>query len=200
MRETRHLLVAGLPENIKEDKLFDYFKRYGRIERVKLLSKKGSDGRESAAIAFVGIRSAQTAHNSLNIIGDCQVQTTYSEAAVMSSVSRSNEQGNSSSRQSGHRHSHPNESIRNYERNSSKESGGETKKLSKLRREFKDEGEGKTPKANRSKKTIKSEVGHSSVGNSSKKKHKKQQNISQQQSDSKPYKISLVIKKRPTIS
>ncbi|XP_020291623.1 protein split ends isoform X2 [Pseudomyrmex gracilis] len=39
VRETRHLWVGNLPENIREDRIRDHFKRYGRVQSVKLLPR-----------------------------------------------------------------------------------------------------------------------------------------------------------------
>nr|CAB3266529.1 msx2-interacting protein [Phallusia mammillata] len=100
MRETRHLWVGNLPDNTREDKISDHFKRYGRIEKVKVLSKRGSDGEVQAVVAFVDLRSAQKAHNAVNTIGDKQLQTNYSEQAAMTSTSR-----HDSSPLAGNRHS-----------------------------------------------------------------------------------------------
>ncbi|XP_077264649.1 uncharacterized protein LOC143898799 isoform X2 [Temnothorax americanus] len=39
VRETRHLWVGNLPENIREDRIREHFKRYGRVQSVKLLPR-----------------------------------------------------------------------------------------------------------------------------------------------------------------
>ncbi|XP_073993505.1 spen family transcriptional repressor split ends isoform X2 [Rhodnius prolixus] len=44
VRETRHLWVGNLPENIREDRIRDHFKRYGRVQSVKLLPRGSGRG------------------------------------------------------------------------------------------------------------------------------------------------------------
>ncbi|XP_070152806.1 protein split ends isoform X3 [Polyergus mexicanus] len=39
VRETRYLWVGNLPENIREDRIREHFKRYGRVQSVKLLPR-----------------------------------------------------------------------------------------------------------------------------------------------------------------
>ncbi|KTG05602.1 hypothetical protein cypCar_00005319 [Cyprinus carpio] len=39
---------------------------YGRVESVKVLPKRGSEGGVAAFVDFVDIKSAQKAHNSIN--------------------------------------------------------------------------------------------------------------------------------------
>ncbi|GLG98137.1 Uncharacterized protein GBIM_04747 [Gryllus bimaculatus] len=67
VRETRHLWVGNLPENIREDRIREHFKRYGRVQSVKLLprSLKDDDGSTGlcATVAFMDIKSAAKAHN-----------------------------------------------------------------------------------------------------------------------------------------
>nr|XP_026689679.1 msx2-interacting protein isoform X2 [Ciona intestinalis] len=99
MRETRHLWIGNLPPNSREDRIYDYFKRYGRIDKVKFLSKRGSDGNPCAIVAFVDIRSAQKAHNSVNRFDECVLQTNYT---MGSAGSRKNDPS-----PSHHHRSHP---------------------------------------------------------------------------------------------
>ncbi|XP_076804995.1 uncharacterized protein LOC143448925 isoform X4 [Clavelina lepadiformis] len=85
MKETRHLWVGNLPENVREDKITDIFKKYGRVEKVRILPKRSSSESQCAVVAFVDIRSAQKAQNSTNNLGDLKLETSYSEQAAMSS-------------------------------------------------------------------------------------------------------------------
>ncbi|XP_077998884.1 uncharacterized protein LOC144451852 [Glandiceps talaboti] len=78
-RETRHLWVGNLPENIREEKIVEHFKRYGRIESVKILPKRSSDGTLSAFVDFVDIKSATNAHEAVNKLGDRELRTDYNE-------------------------------------------------------------------------------------------------------------------------
>ncbi|XP_042199658.1 msx2-interacting protein isoform X3 [Callorhinchus milii] len=87
-RETRHLWVGNLPENVREDKIIEHFKRYGRVESVKILPKRGSEGGVAAFVDFVDIKSAQKAHNSVNKMGDRDLRTDYNEPATIPSAAR----------------------------------------------------------------------------------------------------------------
>ncbi|KAF7693513.1 hypothetical protein HF521_008829 [Silurus meridionalis] len=87
VRETRHLWVGNLPEHVREEKIVEYFKRYGRVESVKVLRKRGSEGGVAAFVDFVDIKSAQKAHNAVNKMGDRDLRTDYNEpGSVPSSV------------------------------------------------------------------------------------------------------------------
>ncbi|XP_059383830.1 msx2-interacting protein-like [Carassius carassius] len=88
VRETRHLWVGNLPENVREDKIIEHFKRYGRVESVKVLPKRGSEGGVAAFVDFVDIKSAQKAHNSLNKMGDRDLRTDYNEPGTIPSAAR----------------------------------------------------------------------------------------------------------------
>ncbi|XP_053082906.1 msx2-interacting protein isoform X3 [Pangasianodon hypophthalmus] len=79
VRETRHLWVGNLPEHVREEKIVEYFKRYGRVESVKVLRKRGSEGGVAAFVDFVDIKSAQKAHNAVNKMGDRDLRTDYNE-------------------------------------------------------------------------------------------------------------------------
>ncbi|KAM6977007.1 msx2-interacting protein [Aplochiton taeniatus] len=88
VRETRHLWVGNLPENVREDKIIEHFKRYGRVESVKVLPKRGSEGGVAAFVDFVDIKSAQKAHNSINKMGDRDLRTDYNEPGTIPSAAR----------------------------------------------------------------------------------------------------------------
>ncbi|TTV75065.1 Msx2-interacting protein [Bagarius yarrelli] len=61
--------------------------RYGRVESVKVLRKRGSEGGVAAFVDFVDIKSAQKAHNAVNKMGDRDLRTDYNEpGSVPSSV------------------------------------------------------------------------------------------------------------------
>ncbi|XP_048662917.1 msx2-interacting protein-like [Marmota marmota marmota] len=85
VRETRHLWVGNLPENVGEEKIIEHFKRCGRVESVKILPKRGSEG---GVAAFVDIKSAQKAHNSVNKMGDRDLRTDYNEPGTIPSAAR----------------------------------------------------------------------------------------------------------------
>uniref|UniRef100_A0AAZ3PCR5 RRM domain-containing protein n=1 Tax=Oncorhynchus tshawytscha TaxID=74940 RepID=A0AAZ3PCR5_ONCTS len=88
VRETRHLWVGNLPENVREEKIIEHFKRYGRVESVKVLPKRGSEGGVAAFVDFVDIKSAQKAHNSINKMGDRDLRTDYNEPGTIPSAVR----------------------------------------------------------------------------------------------------------------
>ncbi|XP_066492993.1 msx2-interacting protein isoform X2 [Tiliqua scincoides] len=88
VRETRHLWVGNLPESVREEKIIEHFKRYGRVESVKILPKRGSEGGVAAFVDFVDIKSAQKAHNSVNKMGDRDLRTDYNEPGTIPSAAR----------------------------------------------------------------------------------------------------------------
>uniref|UniRef100_A0A3P8Q671 Msx2-interacting protein n=1 Tax=Astatotilapia calliptera TaxID=8154 RepID=A0A3P8Q671_ASTCA len=88
VRETRHLWVGNLPENVREEKIIEHFKRYGRVESVKVLPKRGSEGGVAAFVDFVDIKSAQKAHNAVNKMGDRDLRTDYNEPGTIPSAAR----------------------------------------------------------------------------------------------------------------
>ncbi|MBN3324730.1 MINT protein, partial [Atractosteus spatula] len=63
-------------------------KRYGRVESVKILPKRGSEGGVAAFVDFVDIKSAQKAHNSVNKMGDRDLRTDYNEPGTIPSAAR----------------------------------------------------------------------------------------------------------------
>lgn len=91
MRQSRHLLVSNLPENVSADKLAEHFKRFGKVQSVKLLplSSNGSssDSSLSATVAFTDIRSAAKAYNNPdNKIEDKVLKTDYYEPPASTSA------------------------------------------------------------------------------------------------------------------
>uniref|UniRef100_A0A672JWH7 Msx2-interacting protein n=1 Tax=Sinocyclocheilus grahami TaxID=75366 RepID=A0A672JWH7_SINGR len=62
--------------------------RYGRVESVKVLPKRGSEGGVAAFVDFVDIKSAQKAHNSINKMGDRDLRTDYNEPGTIPSAAR----------------------------------------------------------------------------------------------------------------
>ncbi|KAM8864511.1 msx2-interacting protein isoform 2-T2 [Spinachia spinachia] len=88
VRETRHLWVGNLPENVREEKIIEHFKRYGRVESVKVLPKRGSEGGVAAFVDFVDIKSAQKAHNAINKMGDRDLRTDYNEPGTIPTAAR----------------------------------------------------------------------------------------------------------------
>ncbi|XP_033481333.1 msx2-interacting protein isoform X1 [Epinephelus lanceolatus] len=97
VRETRHLWVGNLPEHVREEKIVEHFKRYGRVESVKVLRKRGSEGGVAAFVDFVDIKSAQKAHNAVNKMGDRDLRTDYNEPGSVPSAVRSLEDSSPSS-------------------------------------------------------------------------------------------------------
>lgn len=66
----------------------EHFKRYGRVESVKVLRKRGSEGGVAAFVDFVDIKSAQKAHNAVNKMGDRDLRTDYNEPGSVPSAVR----------------------------------------------------------------------------------------------------------------
>lgn len=97
VRETRHLWVGNLPEHVREEKIVEHFKRYGRVESVKVLRKRGSEGGVAAFVDFVDIKSAQKAHNAVNKMGDRDLRTDYNEPGSVPSAVRGLEDATPSS-------------------------------------------------------------------------------------------------------
>ena len=64
------------------------FFRYGRVESVKVLPKRGSEGGVAAFVDFVDIKSAQKAHNAINKMGDRDLRTDYNEPGTIPSAAR----------------------------------------------------------------------------------------------------------------
>ncbi|XP_069682779.1 protein split ends-like isoform X5 [Periplaneta americana] len=86
VRETRHLWVGNLPENIREDRIREHFKRYGRVQSVKLLPRlKEEDGPTGlcATVAFMDIKSASKAHNAEHKLDERCLSTEYYEPAAI---------------------------------------------------------------------------------------------------------------------
>ncbi|XP_060565784.1 msx2-interacting protein-like isoform X2 [Ruditapes philippinarum] len=104
VRETRYLLVGNLPETITENEIAEYFKRYGKIQKVKLERKpdssSDSDEKEegcitglTATVAFTDIKSASNAHKAEKNIGNNVLSSEYSSGfgATGSVVKRTHE-------------------------------------------------------------------------------------------------------------
>lgn len=75
----------------------EHFKRYGRVESVKVLRKRGSEGGVAAFVDFVDIKSAQKAHNAVNKMGDRDLRTDYNEPGSVPSAVRGLEDSSPSS-------------------------------------------------------------------------------------------------------
>lgn len=94
VRETRHLWVGNLPDNIREDRIREHFKRYGRVQNVKLLGRtesvptgasvSGNSG-VCATVAFMDIKSASKAHNIEHVLDERTLTTEYYEPAAIPS-------------------------------------------------------------------------------------------------------------------
>ncbi|KAG5883270.1 hypothetical protein JTB14_018116 [Gonioctena quinquepunctata] len=90
VRETRHLWVGNLPDNIREDRIREHFKRYGRVQSVKLLPRcteeKTGEITMACTVAFMDIKSASKAHNAELKIDDRTLNTEYYEPAAIPSA------------------------------------------------------------------------------------------------------------------
>ncbi|KAL4084571.1 hypothetical protein QTP88_027514 [Uroleucon formosanum] len=92
VRETRHLWVGNLPDNIREEKIREHFKRYGRVQSVKILARSkeevvlGASG-VCATVSFMDIKSASKAHNVEQKLDDRSLSTEYHEPAAIPSAS-----------------------------------------------------------------------------------------------------------------
>ncbi|XP_063626010.1 protein split ends isoform X2 [Cydia splendana] len=94
VRETRHLWVGNLPDNIREDRIREHFKRYGRVQNVKLLGRTENASALAggsaisgcgicATVAFMDIKSASKAHNAEHVLDDRTLTTEYYEPAAI---------------------------------------------------------------------------------------------------------------------
>ncbi|XP_073961566.1 spen family transcriptional repressor split ends isoform X2 [Choristoneura fumiferana] len=94
VRETRHLWVGNLPDNIREDRIREHFKRYGRVQNVKLLGRTENASALAggsaisgcgicATVAFMDIKSASKAHNAEHVLEDRTLTTEYYEPAAI---------------------------------------------------------------------------------------------------------------------
>ena len=61
------------------DEFVLFFRRFGRVEKVKLLTKSSPDGGKAAFVDFLDIRSATKANESQNRMGDRDLRTNYNE-------------------------------------------------------------------------------------------------------------------------
>ncbi|KAG6443255.1 hypothetical protein O3G_MSEX002822 [Manduca sexta] len=104
VRETRHLWVGNLPDNIREDRIREHFKRYGRVQNVKLLGRTenatigvGSSGNSGicATVAFMDIKSASKAHNAEHVLDERTLTTEYYEPAAIPSAAGAPSAGSS---------------------------------------------------------------------------------------------------------
>ncbi|XP_013148077.1 PREDICTED: protein split ends-like [Papilio polytes] len=104
VRETRHLWVGNLPDNIREDRIREHFKRYGRVQNVKLLGRMenataGANGTTisgfCATVAFMDIKSASKAHNAEHILDERTLTTEYYEPAAIPSAAGAPSAGSS---------------------------------------------------------------------------------------------------------
>ncbi|CAB1315364.1 unnamed protein product [Coregonus sp. 'balchen'] len=75
-------------ENIENEQRPPLPQIYGRVESVKVLRKRGSEGGVAAFVDFVDIKSAQKAHNAVNKMGDRDLRTDYNEPGSVPSAVR----------------------------------------------------------------------------------------------------------------
>lgn len=104
VRETRHLWVGNLPDNIREDRIREHFKRYGRVQNVKLLGRTdnvttavvaGGTSGVCATVAFMDIKSASKAHNAEHVLDERTLTTEYYEPAAIPSATGAPSAGSS---------------------------------------------------------------------------------------------------------
>lgn len=104
VRETRHLWVGNLPDNIREDRIREHFKRYGRVQNVKLLGRAdnittgvnaGGASGVCATVAFMDIKSASKAHNAELVLDERTLTTEYYEPAAIPSAAGAPSAGSS---------------------------------------------------------------------------------------------------------
>ncbi|KPJ18739.1 Msx2-interacting protein [Papilio machaon] len=104
VRETRHLWVGNLPDNIREERIREHFKRYGRVQNVKLLGRMenanaGANGTTisgfCATVAFMDIKSASKAHNAEHVLDERTLTTEYYEPAAIPSAAGATSAGSS---------------------------------------------------------------------------------------------------------
>ncbi|XP_026321220.1 protein split ends isoform X3 [Hyposmocoma kahamanoa] len=104
VRETRHLWVGNLPDNIREDRIREHFKRYGRVQNVKLLGRTESTNAPTttgaasgvcATVAFMDIKSASKAHNAEHVLDERTLTTEYYEPAAIPSAAGAPSAGSS---------------------------------------------------------------------------------------------------------
>ncbi|KAG9466152.1 hypothetical protein GDO78_017137 [Eleutherodactylus coqui] len=79
VRETRHLWVGNLPENVREDEIKEHFRRYGHVESVRMLPQRTSGGGAAAFVDFVDVKSARKANNAANRLGKRDLRTDYKQ-------------------------------------------------------------------------------------------------------------------------
>ncbi|XP_062506144.1 msx2-interacting protein-like isoform X3 [Corticium candelabrum] len=79
VRETRHLWVGNLPENVGDDQLRNYFSRFGGVESVRVLPKRSADGGRASFVDFIDIKSAVKAHEASHKMGSRELRTNYNE-------------------------------------------------------------------------------------------------------------------------
>lgn len=83
-----HVMHVLQPNNWFKCSFCPFLDRYGRVESVKVLPKRGSEGGVAAFVDFVDIKSAQKAHNSINKMGDRDLRTDYNEPGTIPSAAR----------------------------------------------------------------------------------------------------------------
>ncbi|GBM64141.1 Msx2-interacting protein [Araneus ventricosus] len=87
VRETRYLWIGNLPHTIREDRILEHFKRYGKVQSVKILPQKEEESGFCATVAFIDIKSASKAHNADNKIDDRTLKTDYYQPPASSTSS-----------------------------------------------------------------------------------------------------------------
>ncbi|CAD6192079.1 unnamed protein product [Caenorhabditis auriculariae] len=73
-RESRHVTVHGLPTNLSEEKIHNFFQTYGRVQRVE---PRKADG--SVVVSFMEVRSALKAHAGEHRIDTLPFRITFQE-------------------------------------------------------------------------------------------------------------------------
>jgi RNA recognition motif-containing protein len=88
VRETRHLWVGNLPENVGDEQLLKYFSRFGGVESVRVLPKRSADGGRASFVDFIDIKSAVKAHEATHKMGSRELRTNYNEPGAKFSFGR----------------------------------------------------------------------------------------------------------------
>ncbi|XP_062545457.1 protein split ends isoform X5 [Armigeres subalbatus] len=97
VRETRHLWVGNLPETVREDRIREHFKRYGRVQSVRIITSQAynptsflDSASSSKEHHLHGDGSSSSTHNGpnlLDIIDGSAAATASIQAAASSSTS-----------------------------------------------------------------------------------------------------------------
>lgn len=101
VRESRHLWVGNLPDNVHKERVKEYFNRYGPVQSVRVLPRgEGRDGAPTSTVtvAFIDITSALKARQTEHKFDDRILETDfYNPSESSSTISQAAEADKSSS-------------------------------------------------------------------------------------------------------